>query len=27
MTYREDHETVSEAMRKLCEDGSYKGIS
>lgn len=27
MTYREDHETVSEAMHKLCENGEYKGIS
>ncbi len=27
MTYREDHETVSAAMHKLCEDGSYQGIS
>lgn len=27
MTYREDHETVSAAMHKLCEDGKYEGIS
>jgi len=27
MTYREDKETVSAAMKKLCEEGKYNGIS
>lgn len=27
MTYREDHETVSAAMKKLCDEGGYNGIS
>ncbi len=27
MTYREDHKTVSDAMKGLCDSGAYKGIS
>ena len=27
MTYREDHKTVTEAMKTLCESGAYNGIS
>ncbi len=27
MTYREDHETVTTAMKALCDSGAYEGIS
>ncbi len=27
MTYREDHETVTKAMKVLCDSGAYNGIS
>lgn len=27
MTYREDHEMVMAAMKKLCDEGAYEGIS
>lgn len=27
MTYREDHETVTAAMKQLCDSGKYNGIS